>query len=78
IQENKQNITRFAELTKKLTIIRSTELAIMAYELGLLDRYLPKLPNPKKQLLEGVLWGLKLNGCAISGREIEKVVGLET
>ncbi|MBW2999803.1 hypothetical protein KY339_03950, partial [Candidatus Woesearchaeota archaeon] len=41
IQENKQNITRFAELTKKLTIIRSTELAIMAYELGLLDRYLP-------------------------------------
>lgn len=54
------------ELKKKLTglpVIRSTELALAAYKKGY-------FPGKGKDILEGVLWALKLNGCAITKREI--------
>ena len=49
----------------------------IAYERGILDRFAAKIPNPQKELLDGVLWGLKINGCAISGKEIEEILKIE-
>ena len=49
----------------------------MAFELGLLDKYLAEIPDAKKQLLQAVLWGVKLNGCSISQEDIDEIVHLE-
>ena len=74
---NKNNIKEFQKETKGLRLIRSVEMVAIAYELGLLDSYLAQIPNPKKTLLESVLWGVKLNGCAVSNEEIERIIKLE-
>lgn len=58
-------------------MIRSVELVTIAYELGMLDKYLPNAPDPKKTLLDSVLWGVKLNGCAVSKHEIEQILRME-
>ena len=71
------NLAEFKKLTKDIKMIRSTEMVVMAFELGLLNKYLPNLKNARKQLLESVLWALKLNGAAISGNEIDEMVRLE-
>ena len=74
ISVNYKNIKAFQEKIRQIKLIRSVELVAVSYELGLLDRYLPNIKNAKKELLDSVLWGLKLNGCAISSSEIEKLV----
>jgi len=33
--------------------------------------------NPNKDLLEGILWGLKFKGCAVTDQEIEEIIKLE-
>ncbi|MFO7711418.1 MAG: hypothetical protein R6V53_06640 [Candidatus Woesearchaeota archaeon] len=70
---------RLNELKKytNLKVIRSVGFAIAAYELGLLDHFLPEEHFDKGILLDAVLWGLKLNGCAISQKEIEELIKLE-
>ena len=60
----------------KLSVLRSVDLVTIAYELGLLNRYLFK-PELKKTLLEGVLWGAKLNGCSVSREEIDDIIKME-
>lgn len=67
---------------KHLKVIRSVELVTMAFELGLLNKYMGKehelmMNNPKHALLEGVLWGVKLNGCSVSRNEIEQILRIE-
>ncbi len=74
---NKEKLDEFRTLTKKIKLIRSVELAAIAYELGFLDKYLVDIPNPKQTLLEAVLWGIKLNGCTVSGDEIEDIIRFE-
>ena len=74
VEENKYNIRQFRDITKSVKMIRSVELATIAYEKGLLERYLTQIPEAKKTLLESVLWGVKLNGCAVSKREIEQIL----
>jgi predicted nucleic acid-binding protein len=74
------NVRKFQELTSNIKIIRSVEIVTYAYEKGLLDKFLPKkikLPNARKDLLDSVLWGLKLNGCAVSESEIKDVLKIE-
>ncbi|MBD3304299.1 hypothetical protein GF343_04070 [Candidatus Woesearchaeota archaeon] len=71
---------KLAKLHKEVAgvkLIRSFELVAIAYELGLLDRYLVKIPKARKQLLQAVLWGIKLNGCSVGHKEIDEVVSLE-
>jgi len=75
---NKANLDEFRKEAKDIKLIRSTELAVVAYDLGLLDSFLPKTENPDRELLDGVLWGMKLNGCSISEREIETIVKIES
>ena len=75
---NKANARKFQELTKGINIIRSTELAYIAYKMKLLDKYITAkkvIDNSlRKELLEGTLWALKLNGCSISEQEINQIL----
>ena len=77
VEINSNNIKEFRRITKNVRIIRSAELATIAFERGLLDKYLTHIDNPRKTLLESILWGIKLNGCAVTKREIEKIIGTE-
>ena len=77
VEENKDNIKQFRKLTRSVKMIRSVELVTIAYEKGLLEKYLTHIPEAKKTLLESVLWGVKLNGCAVSKREIEQILKME-
>jgi len=80
IKLDKKKLKLFKNEVKGIKLIRSVELATVAYEKGWLDVYLPKkneVKNPRKTLLTAFLWGLKLRGCAISQAEIDKIVKLE-
>ena len=77
VSVNENNLREFGNKTKSLKTIRSIELVAVAYENGFLDNYITKLPDAKKNLLESVLWGVKLNGCAVSKDEIEQIVRME-
>ncbi|MBW2988534.1 hypothetical protein DRJ48_04405 [Candidatus Woesearchaeota archaeon] len=82
VELNKNNLARFNELAGGIRVIRSVELVTVAYELGILDRYLqgvdePLLKNPRREMLEASLWGLKLKGATVSQKEIEQILKLE-
>jgi len=77
VKVSQGNLKDFSKLTKGVRMIRSAELVTIAYESGLLDKYLAEIQDAKKTLLESVLWGVKLNGCAISKKEIEQLVRME-
>jgi len=77
IKINKDNLEEFRRRTKNIKLIRSVELVAVAYEQGLLNKYLPDIPDAKRTLLESVLWGVKLNGCAVSRDEIDRIIRLE-
>lgn len=64
-------------LNKDIKIIRSSELVTVAFELGILDSYLADIPDAKRILLDGVLWGVKLHGCSISRLEIDQIIKME-
>jgi len=63
----------WSEYSKK-SVIRSTELASVAFHLGYFDPFREVIQRGKAEALRGILWSLKLNGCAISTREIEEYV----
>lgn len=77
VQIEKDQLASFLSLIKNVRLIRSVELAAIAYEKGLLNDYLPNLPYSRKILLDAVLWGLKINGCSISGNEIDEIIRIE-
>ena len=74
---NESNLKEFRDRTSNIRAIRSVELVTVAYEKGMLDSYVTKIPDARKNLLESVLWGVKLNGCAVSKEEIEQIIGIE-
>lgn len=74
---DKKRLREFLESVRHLRLIRSAELVTIAYEQGLLDKYVVSVPKAKKQLLQSVLWGVKLNGCAVTQEEIDELVKLE-
>lgn len=69
-------VRNFRDFVKGIRVLRSTELMIVAYELGLLNELVTK-EFGSKELIDGVLWGLRLKGCAISTEEIHDLVRLE-
>ena len=77
ITVNQDNLRLIKGITGKINVIRSFELATVSYEKGYLDKYLVNLDNAKKELLEGVLWGVKLQGCSVSEDEINQIIKLE-
>lgn len=80
ISINEKSFASFNREAHKVPIIRSVELMVMAYRLGILQQYL----NPKggkianidlrKTLLDGLLWGLRLRGCSVSSNEIDEIM----
>lgn len=74
---NENNLKEFRNFVKKVKLIRSVELAVVAYELGLLKDYVVNVPQARRNLLEGILWGVKLNGCAVSTDEIQNILKVE-
>ena len=77
VEINKNSLKNFQKLTKNVRMIRSVELVTVAYEKGLLDKYLPHMADSRKELLESVLWGVKLNGSAVTRKEIEQILRME-
>ncbi|MFH0752721.1 MAG: hypothetical protein V1914_03960 [archaeon] len=83
IKVNRKNLNAFKDYTKGMIVLRSVELAIIAYDRGLLKRYTrPESKNltplnPRRDVLDGLLWGLKLRGCSISPEEIEEIMHLK-
>ena len=73
---NNQNIRLFKSEIKDITIVRSAELMTIAFEKGLFNEYENKYSN-KKEILDGILWGLRLRGCAISTEEISEFIKIE-
>lgn len=74
-RQNNQNVrldARRIEDTRrmipKVTVIRSSEVAAVAYERGVLSKY---LSEGEGNLLEAVLCALKFSGCSITWGEIE-------
>mgnify|MGYP006294631517 CR=1 FL=1 len=79
VSVDKGKVEEFSSKVRKLKMIRSVELVTVAYELGLLNRYLAEdIENPKSTLLESALWGVKLNGCSVSDEEIDKIIKMES
>ncbi len=78
ISINESNLKEFRNKVRNIRVIRSVELVAMAYEHKILDSYITNMPDARKNLLESVLWGVKLNGCAVSKEEIEQIVKVET
>ena len=77
VNVNEANLSEFGGMTKNLRTIRSVELVTLAYEHGFLDQYVANIPDARKNLLESVLWGVKLDGCAVSREEIDQIVRME-
>jgi len=77
VSMDKENVKKFTRAVEGVNLIRSAELVSIAFELGLLDRYISNRPNAKKELLDALLWGIKLEGCAISEKEIRIINKLE-
>jgi hypothetical protein len=77
VRVDQKRLDDFLAMTRHVELIRSAELVTIAFEKGLLNDYVVKVPKAKRELLESVLWGVKLNGCAISEQEINELVLLE-
>ncbi len=74
---NQKALREFEEAIKHITVLRSIELVTVAYELGLLDKFIVDVPNARRELLESILWGVKLNGCSVTEDEINLIVKSE-
>lgn len=78
---DKRNLNYFKKETRNLKVIRSSELMVIAFELGLFKDYehgkMMIRESFKRELLNGLLWGLRLKGCGISTEEINEVLKLE-
>ena len=75
IEVDKKN---FSELKKEIAgikVIRSAELVTIAYELGLLDKY--AIRSDRAELLDAILWGVKIDGCSINKEDIDRIKKLE-
>ena len=77
LKVNEQALHQFEEATRHITVLRSIELVTIAYELGLLDKFVVNIPNARRELLESTLWGVKLNGCSVTDDEIATIVKTE-
>ncbi|HLC52606.1 MAG TPA: hypothetical protein VJI98_05150 [Candidatus Nanoarchaeia archaeon] len=70
---DKEKIKQFNSITISVEIIRSIELVGVAYQLGLLDGYIPKRKYGENVLVDAILWATKYNGCAVTPHEIEEI-----
>jgi predicted nucleic acid-binding protein len=69
-----QKLAAFSDILPDISILRSSEVAAVAYEKGILCR---NLGNPGKEALMATLYALKFSGCAISWQEINEYMSIE-
>ncbi|MBW2986373.1 hypothetical protein KY333_03305 [Candidatus Woesearchaeota archaeon] len=74
VHVKRDKLVKLHKEVEGVKLIRSLELAAIAYEHNILDDYLVKIPEARKQLLQAILWGIKLNGCSAGQNEIDAVV----
>ena len=75
---DEKNLNKFSKEVAGVKILRSVELVVVAYEKKLLNKYLVDGHINRKVLVESLLWGVKLHGCAVSRREIDKILEIDT
>lgn len=75
IKIEQKNLKLFKKSYGDIPIIRSVELGIAAYELGILNQYLPKKDaQARKDLLDALLWSMRFKGCAVSEKEMQEIL----
>ncbi|MFH1182533.1 MAG: hypothetical protein V1702_06245 [Candidatus Woesearchaeota archaeon] len=79
ISINQQIIREIKKELGGMKVIRSVEMVARAFELKLLDRYAigKQIPEIKRTLLDSVLWGAKIDGCAVSEKELRQLMKIE-
>ncbi|MEM3154347.1 MAG: hypothetical protein QW165_02140 [Candidatus Woesearchaeota archaeon] len=77
LKHNERAVHQFEEEIRHVTVIRSIELVTVAYEHGILDKFVVGVPNARRELLESILWAVKLNGCSVTDDEIDTIVKAE-
>ncbi|MEM2121849.1 MAG: hypothetical protein QXU20_04300 [Candidatus Woesearchaeota archaeon] len=82
VEIDKENFLKLKEILSDINVIRSAEIATIAYEKKILNSLIvpeeeKSYKNLKIELLESILWGLKLSGCSISEQEINKILRIE-
>lgn len=77
IEINEKNLNQFTKEFSNIKIIRSSELSAIAYELGILNKYISSKTSNKKEILEAVLWGIRFKGCSISDEELNEIIKIE-
>jgi len=73
VVSDQMKVSMFSTALKDVKIIRSIELVGLAYQMGLLDGYIPEGKEGKKIMIDAVLWATKFNGCAVTEEEIEEL-----
>jgi predicted nucleic acid-binding protein len=73
VKMDKTSLMELDKITNGIKLIRSVELVAVAYSLGLLDKFIVHVPRARQELLDSILWGVKLNGCAVSEYEIAEL-----
>lgn len=79
---NWEKVDALKKMFGDLKVIRSVELITIAFEKGLLNMYIEDaqtkiVPNIRQAVLEGALWGAKLNGCSVKEDEINDILKME-
>ncbi len=77
IKVNEENLKKFTKDFSNIKVIRSVELCTIAYELGILNKYLSSKTTNRKDILEAVIWGMRFKGCAISDEELNEILKQE-
>ncbi len=77
LKHDQKLLRDWEEATRHINVIRSIELVTIAYEQGLLDKFIVDIPNARRELLESILWSVKLNGCSVTEDEMDVIVKTE-
>ncbi|MBS3119709.1 hypothetical protein J4475_02705 [Candidatus Woesearchaeota archaeon] len=82
VKANAYNLKMLRKEVQGIKVIRSVELVMIAYELGIFDDMLKNISrdieNPRTTFLESVLWGLRIEGCSVADEEIKQLIRIGT
>lgn len=70
IMVNRENLERFSDMVKDMSVFRSTEFLSQAYSSGFFDNY----KKMGKEIYSAALYRLKYSGCSIRFDEIEELI----
>ena len=73
IESDINKMNQFSSELRGINIIRSVELASVAYKMGLLNSYIPKTKTGRNLLVDAFVWALKTNGCSVTNHEVEEI-----